>query len=165
MDKAAKNPAAPPPTTAAFNTSMGQFRAQRCVGQHPQDAHHNGNEEDSRSASDECVHGAWTSSRHGPAEAKNGAADEGRLVIGSFVVQFNSIAFDAFGVGLADEPNTEDPHSNCTADDAVHVKILKGEHLLNAEPREYFGFHEDDAEEDANEQSEEISHGPGIKQE
>ena len=45
------------------------------------------------------------------------------------------------------------------------MKTLEGEHLLNAEPREHFGFHENDAEEYANEQGEEISHGSGVKQE
>ena len=70
-----------------------------------------------------------------------------------FIVEFDDIAFDAFGSELADDPNAQGSDSNRAANDAVHVKTLEGEHLLNTEPREDFGFHENDAEEDANEEA------------
>ena len=142
---------------------MGKFVAQRGVdvhpehpGQHRQD-HHGG------AASDQRVHRAWTSARHGPTASKRGAPQVRGFVMWRLGLNFDSVAFNAVDVEPSDEPDAQCSDTHCTADDAVHVEAVEGKHFLDAEPRKHLGFDENEAKKGAENEGDDVFHASGIK--
>lgn len=90
-----------------------------------------------------CIQWAGTGTCNGPAGAKQQATIDLPLAKG-FFAEHNRFAMNGFDAEALDEPYRNHAHHHSTANNPIHVKGLKAEHFLYAEPTDDFRFYKHD---------------------
>ena len=96
-------------------------------------------------------HWSRTCAAEGPAESKDGSADEVAVEAHFFGVELDGLAVNVADLEFFNDPRAGSAEYNGGSDDSVHVKCLKAEHFLDSVPREGLTFGHQDAEKDSDE--------------
>lgn len=108
------------------------------------------------------IHGAGTCTGHGPAESEDQSADHRSLIQG-FGYDLYLLSIHRPHPEFSQQEIRQHSHRQGGADDAVHVKRLKPEHFLNAEPGDYLSLDEDETEKQSQYEKTQQLHKERIK--
>lgn len=136
---------------------MRQFAPYGAVYPGAENSTQQGDAYNQEAAADFGVERTRASARYTPTEAEDEPADD-IAPTELFFGDDNLLACNGFDFEAFDEQYRYHTNSYGAADNAVHVKTLQAEHLLDAEPRDNLRLYQDNAKYDADEQEFDVLH-------
>ena len=100
--------------------------------------------------SKQSKHRAWTCTSERPAKTKDDTAKNIALVGLCLILESNRFTLIIGHIASLDVLNEYHPEYNRRANNPIHMKALKAEHLINAEPANDLRFYRDNSKEQTN---------------